>query len=307
MRYFESKNKKSSDDSSAEIYGNMMDVSSMEDSSEMPGVSDNFDNYDNFDNQERIVNYPMQTLPSNQPVLDFNQANIQIPSVPSYTTGVIGPIIIPIGPGSIGYAQVRFLHAVAGGAPVMISVGPTVFTSRLAYENITSYGRIASGYRTITVVNADNPSDVLLRKSVTFTAGSQMTIALVNSATGIQLLTISDTLCSNKSWNSSCIRFVNLSYGSGSLNVQLDTGMSVFEDIDFMEITPFKQIGSGTYYFNVYQSSPGIQPRNISGEMGIARYTSFELQAGSNEMYTIYLVGSTFTSPTLQAVIVTNV
>lgn len=295
-----------------------MNLSSMEDNSGMSEFSDDYNNYNNYNdgnnynNWERNGNYPLQTLPSNEPVMDFDQSNTQVPSMPtfpstsSFPVGVIGPIIIPIGSGNVGYAQVRFLHAVAGGAPVMISVGPTVFTSRLAYENITSYGRIASGYRTITVVSADNPSNVLLRKSVTFAAGSQITIALVNAESGIQLLTVSDTLCSNKSWNSSCIRFVNLSYGSGSLGVQLDTGLSVFEDINFLEITPFKQIGTGTYYFNVYQSSVGIQPRDMSDDMGMTGFTSFELQAGANEMYTIYLVGSTFASPSLQAVIVAN-
>lgn len=303
MRNFDSKYKKSSD---------CMNLSSMEDNAGMADVFDNYEEFSEYDNMGRSADYPLQTIPSNQPVPDFSQPS-QVPSIPvlpnipSFPPGVIGPIVIPIGPGSIGYAQVRFLHAIAGGAPVMISVGPTVFNSKLAYQNITSYGRVASGYRTITVVSADNPSNVLLRKSVTFTAGSQVTIALVNAASGIQLLVVSDELCSNKSWNSSCIRFVNLSYGSGSLSVQLDTGMSVFEDIDFMEISPFKQIGTGTYYFNVYQSSPGIQPRNISEDMGGAGFTSFELQVGSNEMYTVYLVGSTFTAPPLQAVIVTNV
>lgn len=288
-----------------------MNLSSMEDSTDMTDGLNNFNEYIEYDEEGRRIDYPLQTIPSNQPVPDFSQPS-QIPSMPvfpnlpSFPSGVIGPIIIPIGPGSVGYAQVRFLHAVAGAGPLMISVGPMVFHSRLAYQNITSYGRIASGYRTVTVVSADNPSNVLLRKSVTFTAGSQITVALVNAASGIQLLVVSDELCSNKSWNSSCIRFVNLSYGSGSLSVQLDTGMSVFEDIDFMEISPFKQIGVGNYYFNVYQSSPGMQPRNLSGDMEIAGFTSFELQVGANEMYTIYLVGSTFTSPPLQAVIVTN-
>lgn len=302
MRNFDSRYKSS----------DCMNLSSMEDNTGIADVSNNYEEFNEYDNEGRNADYPLQTLPSHQPVPDFSQPS-QVPSmptlpnIPSFPSGVIGPIVIPIGPGSIGYAQVRFLHAVAGADPVMISVGPTVFNSKLAYENITSYGRIASGYRTITVVSADNPSNVLLRKSVTFTAGSQVTIALVNAANGIQLLMVSDELCSNKSWNSSCIRFVNLSYGSGSLSVQLDTGMSVFEDIDFMEISPFKQIGTGNYYFNVYQSAPGMQPRNISGDMGIAGFTSFELQVGSNEMYTIYLVGSTFTTPSLQAVIVTNV
>ncbi len=306
MRSFDSKYNK---------YPNCSDISSMEDNTGMTDVSENYEEYSEYENEGRNMDYP-QTIPSHQPVPDFSQPS-QVPSIPvlpnipsttpTFPSGIIGPIVIPIGPGSIGYAQVRFLHAVAGAGPVMISVGPTVFNSKLAYQNITAYGRIASGYRTITVVSADNPSNVLLRKSVTFTAGSQITIALVNAANGIQLLVVSDELCSNKSWNSSCVRFVNLSYGSGSLSVQLDTGMSVFEDIDFMEITPFKQIGVGNYYFNVYQSSPGIQPRNISGDMGIASFTSFELQVGSNEMYTIYLVGSTFTTPPLQAVIVTNV
>lgn len=299
MRKFDPKYNKFSD---------CMNLSSMEDNTGMIDVSDNFEEYREYDN----VDYPLQTIPSQQPVPDFSQPSQvpsmpMLPSMPSFPSGVIGPIVIPIGPGSIGYAQVRFLHAIAGAAPVMISVGPTVFHSKLAYQNITAYGRIASGYRTVTVVSAENPSNVLLRKSVTFTAGSQVTIALVNAANGIQLLVVSDELCSNKSWNSSCIRFVNLSYGSGSLSVQLDTGMSVFEDIDFMEISPFKQIGTGNYYFNVYQSSPGIQPRNSSEDIEAAGFTSFELQVGSNEMYTVYLVGSTFTSPPLQAVIVTNV
>ncbi len=302
MRSFDSKYNKPS---------GCANLSSTEDNANMPDTSDNYEEYSEYESEGRSIDYP-QTIPSHQPVPDFSQPS-QVPSMPtlpnmpSFPSGVIGPIIIPIGPGSIGYAQVRFLHAVAGAGPVMISIGPTVFNQKLAYQNITSYGRIASGYRTITVASADNPSNILLRKSVTFTAGSQMTIALVNAANGIQLLMVSDELCSNKSWNSSCIRFVNLSYGSGSLSVQLDTGMSVFEDIDFMEITPFKQIGVGNYYFNVYQSSPGMQPRSISGDMGIAGFTSFELQVGSNEMYTIYLVGSTFTTPSLQPVIVTNV
>lgn len=292
-----------------------VNASQMEENAGIIEASDNYEEYSEYENEGRSADYPLQTIPSHQPVPDFSQPSQvpsmsmlpNMPSTPTFPSGIIGPIVIPIGPGSIGYAQVRFLHAVAGAGPVMISVGPTVFNSKLAYQNITAYGRIASGYRTITVVSADNPSNVLLRKSVTFTAGSQITIALVNAASGIQLLVVSDELCSNKSWNSSCVRFVNLSYGSGSLSVQLDTGMSVFEDIDFMEITPFKQIGVGNYYFNVYQSSPGIQPRNISGDMGIAGFTSFELQVGSNEMYTVYLVGSTFTTPSLQAVIVTNV
>jgi len=306
MRYYDSKYKKASGN------GNL---SSMEENSGAD-YSNNCQYCDDrsLENMERNTDYAIQTFPSNAngSVTDFNQPNITIPSIPivpstpSFPSGVIGPIIIPIGPGSVGYAQVRFLHAVAGGEPVMISVGPTVFNSRLAYENITPYGRIASGYRTVTVASADNPSNVLLRKSVTFTAGSQVTIVLVNAASGIQLFTVSDTLCSNKSWNSSCMRVINCSYGSGSLSVQLDTGLSVFEDIDFMEVSPFKQIGTGHYYFNVYQSSPGIQPRSISGDMGVASYTSFELQVGSNEMYSVYIVGSTFTSPALQAVIVTN-
>lgn len=269
--------------------------------------------------EDDIGNHPIQTLPS-YPVPPDDTGNHPIQTLPSFPvppddgfyvpnqrpsypiTG-IGPIIIPITPGGVGYAQVRFLHAVAGADPVMILVGPTVISQGLGYENVTPYNRIASGYRTITVISTTNPTTILLRRSLTFTAGSQVTIALVNAASGIQLLEVSDTLCSNKSWNSSCLRFVNLSYGSGGLGVQLRNGTSVFDNIEFMEVTPFKQIARGSYSFVVYQSAQGIQPRSIPGYHGSM---SFELQAGVNDMYTVYLVGSVYTSPYLQAVIVAN-
>ena len=137
MRSFDSKYNK---------YPNCSDISSMEDNTGMTDVSENYEEYSEYETEGRNMDYP-QTIPSHQPVPDFSQPS-QVPSIPvlpnipsttpTFPSGIIGPIVIPIGPGSIGYAQVRFLHAVAGAGPVMISVGPTVFNSKLAYQNITA-------------------------------------------------------------------------------------------------------------------------------------------------------------------------
>ncbi|MEG1991932.1 MAG: DUF4397 domain-containing protein [Acetivibrio sp.] len=258
--------------------------------------------------------YPLQTLPSDFPVPDFDQPNRPVfpsvpnfpsipiyPNKPNYPGGGIGSVIIPIFPGSVSYAQVRFLHAAAGYPPVTISIGPKMITSKIAYENLTSYNKISSGYRTVTIAEASNPRNVVYRKSISFLAGSQVTFAITNSVSGLQLVEVSDQLCSNKSWSSGCLRVVNLSYGSGSFDITLENGETIFSDIAFTEISPFKQANRGSYRISVYQSTPGIQPRSGYGPL-----ITFPLEVMGNEMYTVYLVGSTYARPELSPVIVTN-
>lgn len=255
--------------------------------------------------------YPLETLPSDFPVPDFSMPHYPVtpnlpvppnePVSPNLPGGGIGSVIIPIYPGSVNYTQVRFLNAAAGYPPLMISIGQRLISSKLAYENITPYSRINTGYRTVTISEAANPENILYRKSVSFIAGRQITLSIVNVANGLQLVEVSDFLCTNKSWNTGCIRVVNLSYGSGSFDISLDNGQTVFSDIEFTEVSPFKQASRGTYQMNVYEASPGIQPRS-----GYDPILTFPLTIVGNEMYTVYLVGSTFARPSLSSVIVTN-
>lgn len=258
--------------------------------------------YDNmtetpYTNYDDMSDY-QQMMPSDESVPSYNQPQYTEPRYPS--TG-IGPVIVPSYPGAINYAAVRFLHAAQGYPAVTITVGARMEVEKLEYLEASEYSRIMNGYRTVTVAAADNPRNIVFRKSVTFTSGSQITLAIANSANGLQLVEVSDQLCSNKSWDTACLRFVNLSYGSGSFDISLENGETAFADVEFTEVTPFKQVNEGNYVFTVFEVAPGIQPRTDNEPL-----LSFPLNVKGNEMVTVYLVGSTYSTPGLEPVILMN-
>jgi len=241
---------------------------------------------------------PNQSTPANLTTPESSEEN---ENQACYPKNGIGSVITPSFPGSINYTQARFFNAAENYFPLLISIGPRIVTSRLSYKEITPYTKIMSGYCTVIIAEAANPLNIVFRKSVSFVEGAQITLAITNSANGLQLVEVSDQICSNKAWNTACLRFVNLSYGSGSFDVSLDNGDNVFSDIEFTEITPFKEIDAGKYVFHVFEVAPGLQPEDSFEPLLV-----IPLEVKGNEMFTIYLVGATYMTPGLQAVIVTN-
>ncbi len=218
-----------------------------------------------------------------------------------YPKNGIGPVINPSFPDSVKYTLVRFLNAAENFFPLLVTIGPRLITSKLRYKDITPYTKVISGYCTVIIAEAANPLNIVFRKSVSFVEGAQITLAIAASQNGLQLVEVSDQICSNKAWNTGCFRFVNLSYGSGSFDVSLENGDTVFSDIEYTEITPFKEIDAGNYTFHIFEVAPGLQPGNSFEPLLV-----IPVEVKGNEMFTIYLVGATYMAPGLQAEIITN-
>lgn len=170
------------------------------------------------------------------------------PSLPN-RPGLPG-IIIPIPP-TTGYAEVRFLHAAINAVPVSISIGSRNLATNLRYAESTNYSRVADGFRTVTVMSARSPRSVLLRKNIPFRAGERMTLAIINTATGIDLLTVPDNMCASRPQGFACFRMVNLSFNSVPLDLILYDGRVVFADVRFKEITTYRRARPGEYGFYV--------------------------------------------------------
>ena len=202
---------------------------------------------------------------------------------------------------STNYCQVRFLNAAQNYFPLLIAIGPRLISSRLSYTEITPYYKVAGSYCPVTIAEASNPLNVLLRQYILFGEGEQITLAITPTTQGLQLINVSDQDCSNKEYNTGCIRFVNLSYGSIRLDVKLENKETVFKDIEFTEITPYKTANAGKYVFSVFQYIPSIQPRNVNEPVLV-----FPLEIGGLETITVYLVGEIYMANGLQSVIVYN-
>lgn len=150
------------------------------------------------------------------------------------------------------YAAVRFLNAAYGYAPFRIFVQNTRMVRLLNYAAASSYLRIPAGYQTVTVTGANGY--IYLQKTLPFPQNARSTVAIVNTAGGLDLLQIPDTCCAPARGYGG-FRVSNLARNSTPLDVLLADGRVVYADVRFKETTSFKQIRPGSYQFYFAETS----------------------------------------------------
>ncbi len=181
---------------------------------------------------------------------------------------------------SASYGTIRFLNAAVGYNPFVISINNRTAVDTLEYAEVSDYGRVSSGTQTITI-SARN-GYVYVSKQVRVTVGATMTIAIVNTAGGLDFVEISDTPCYTP-LGGSCVRVCNLSYNAGPLTLSTYSGNVVFRNVNFMEVTNYVRVVPARY--DIFVS-------NVNEVL-----LSSEITVRSNSQYTIYLFNWT-ESPT---------
>ncbi len=214
--------------------------------------------------------------------------------------GVCGTIL----PGVIGVvwpsaAKVRFLNAAYNYPAFRIFVGNTRFVNLLNYASASTYGRVATGYQTVTVTGADGY--IYIQKTMLFQANSASTIAIINTAGGMDLLQITDST-SLPTNGFSNFRIGNLAYNSGPLDVLMSDGRVVYSDLRYKEIGAFKRIVPGVYQFFYADTNLMPMPASMDIEtldsawLGVypphETFGSLYINIASNAVYSIYLLQS---------------
>ncbi|MBP3655480.1 MAG: DUF4397 domain-containing protein [Clostridia bacterium] len=143
-------------------------------------------------------------------------------------------------------AAVRFLNAAYGYAPFRIFIGNARIVPLLGAQSVSSYSRIPAGYRVVTVAGQDGY--IYLQRTLLLEPSSRQTIAVVNRASGLDLVQIADPVSRPSGYNGS-LRVANLASGSGALDVLLADGRVIYADVRFKEVTTFKRIAPGAYEF----------------------------------------------------------
>lgn len=170
-------------------------------------------------------------------------------------------------------AGVRVLNAAVNYNPFSVSVGNTNMASSLDQGAITRYSQVNQGYQTVTLSGANGY--IYLQKQV-YIGDGMTTIAIVNAASGLDVIAISDTACATNSL-SACIRVANLAYYSGPINVGL--GNLVFSSVPFRDVTSFSRVTSGNYTARISRPQ---NPGNI--------LLSIPVNLNANRIYTLYLM-----------------
>lgn len=272
-------------------------------------------------------NIPMVPLPDygqGGPVDSGNGSNIPMVPLPDYGQG--GPVDsgnwYPVMPGfptypSISpqyYGQVRFLNASTNSFPVNISIDNSAYAINSRFATISNYEWVADGFHTVTVRRATGLRSILLQQTFPFVSGQKVTMVLTDTAAGgLEMVRIVDTGCSSLPYNSGCFRFANMAFSGSSYDLMLYGGDTVFRNVRFQNVTPYKQAVAGTYQFYVTNSGafafirelPIIVIGAIAGS-GATRepLVSFTTTIAAGRNYTAYIIGNTWSSNTLRVLTV---
>lgn len=168
------------------------------------------------------------------------------------------------------YGTVRFLNAAANYNPFLIYINEQLVVNSLDNAEISQYGRVSSGTQSITVSGQNGY--VYLQKSIQVRSGSAMTVAIINTASGLDIMSIYDSACFAAS-NNGCFRVCNLSYTNQKVNVSLNSGFLTFRNVAYKEVTNFSVLSSGVYTLQV-NNSASIVPL-VTSSLSIRERTSY--------------------------------
>ena len=206
-----------------------------------------------------------------------------------------GPVIQP--PPQPATSRVRFLNAAYNYPSLRVSVANSRFASRLGYAAVTNYGRVRAGYQMVRVTGSNGR--IYIQKTMPFSAGGLTTIAIINTAGGLDLLQINDSRCP-ASRGCSGFRVGNLAYNSGPLDVLMSDGRVIYSDLRFKEVAAFRRIVPGTYQFFYADTRLASMPPSLEIEtmdpdwLGV--YPPYEtfgtlyLDVNPGECCTVYLL-----------------
>lgn len=189
---------------------------------------------------------------------------------------------------------VRFLNAAAGYNPFVVFINENVFSNALNFSEITSYESVGANTQIITIMGENGY--IYVQKRVELDSNEYVTIAIINTESGLDIEVIEDTGCDRRA-NSACVRAANLSHNSGTLNVVIGNQYITFPNLKFKDVSSFERIMPGVYVYTVTKNTVArfAPTMLLTAAVGIQR----------NRNYTIYLLNwNRDSTDTIKALIV---
>lgn len=177
---------------------------------------------------------------------------------------------------------VRFLNAATGYNPFVIFINENMFSSSLNFAEVTDYERVSVGTQVVTIMGENGY--IFVQKQVEVRNNEYMTIAIINTESGLDIQVIGDNGCDRGS-NMACIRAANLAYNSGALNVVVGNQQVTFLNLRYRAVADFESIWPGLYIYTVSRNMTARFP-GFGGNVLL----SAALNIQRNRNYTIYLL-----------------
>ena len=223
-----------------------------------------------------------------------NNNNITIlPSFPSCCFSCSSPS---------AYGQVRFLNASTNNFSINIMIDSTTYASNVSFGTITNYSGISDGFHTITIRRSTGLRAMLIQQTFPFSANERYTMVLADSAQGgVNLVQVPNTSCNNINSNVGCYRVANMAYSGSNFDVMLCSHDAVFRNVNFQDVTPYKQAAAGSYQFYITNAANFTVIRELpvlvigtvtTGNFINEPLVSYQVNISGRAKYTSYLIGN---------------
>ncbi len=225
-----------------------------------------------------------------------------LPNIPSFPTAY--------------YGQVRFLNASTNNFPVNFSIDGITYGSGFGFGDNSLYQEISDGFHTVSVTSATAMGTLLLQQTFPFTANQKVTMVLLDAREGgLEMIQVSDTGCTNLPAGYGCYRVVNASYSGSSFDVRLYNGDTIFRNLQFTNVSPYKRALAGNYtfyltsanFYSVIRELPVILITAVTGMSPMSTplaSANVTIQAGTNT--TSYIIGNTWSAYPLRMLTLTD-
>lgn len=199
-------------------------------------------------------------------------------------------------------AQVRFLNASTNTFPVNITIDNTTYATNARFGTISNYDPLSDGFHTITVRRASGLGSVLLQQTFPFSGGQRYTMVLVDTAAGgLNMVQVPNNGCNTMNYNTGCYRVANMSYSGSSYDVMLYSHDAVFRNVNFQEVTAYKQAMAGSYQFYITNANTFSIVRELpmivigtvtNNSFNNEPLVSYQVDITAGTKYTSYLIGN---------------
>ncbi len=188
-------------------------------------------------------------------------------------------------------SYIRILHASPDAPDVDVYANDAKIAENLSYRQFTPYISVPSGDYRIRVYPAGTTQNAVIDTDLRIPGGKIYTVAAAGMLSDIGLFPIEDPIMPMLP-GKVYLRFVHLSPDAPAVDVTLQDGFKVFNNIGYKDISDYVPLNPGTYAFNV----------KPAGSDDIVLYVP-NINLLPDRFYTIYAVGLAGGNPPLQVLI----
>ncbi len=179
-------------------------------------------------------------------------------------------------------ARLRVTHASPDAPPVDVCADGSELFTGAAFPVTSAYTTVPAGTYNVKIVPADAgcESDGVIEAMLTFDANTDTTVAAVNFLDSIEPIVLADNNA-NPMMGMARVRFVHASPDAPTVDITLDDGTTLFDDIAFKESADYIEVAAGTY---------ALEVRDDTGETTVLALGDIELM--DEAVYTVFAIGS---------------